>query len=463
MNLKAHLIGGVALSAMLSLGMAAGAQARTRHHQTARGTSASERALRSEVEGLRSEVKALEARLDVQADAQQQSQSQIQAAQTQAQAAQTTAQAAQTQVAAQQSRIETIPTEIKTETAKAAPKPGWWNNTTVGGTVFADASYINNRNDGVKNAQSGADYDIKRAYLAVDHKFNDVFSANFTTDFTYDSTTKATQLYIKKAYLQAHLSDALNIRAGAADTTWIPFVESLYGYRFVEKTFIDDYGYGTSSDWGLHAFGSLLDHHVGYAFSVVDGAGYKVPAIGAANRTDTVDIEGRVNVTYSHFTVAVGGYDGKLGKSSTGTPSFHTAERFDAVAAYTDSRVRVGVEYMWAKYYSDVLQSNPLKTNSSEGVSTFASFNFTPQISVFGRYDWLKPQRDTAPSFTSNYFNIGVDYKPIGPLDFALVYKHDSVLNGLLSTGNGTIGTLTSPALGKGTYDEVGLFTQVKF
>jgi hypothetical protein len=458
------LIGGVALSAMLSIGMAGGAQAKARHHHEAAGPSATERALRAEVDGLRTEVKSLESRLDAQAASQQQTQAQVQAAQSQAQAAQTTAQAAQSQVAAQQTQIETIPGEIQTATAKAAPKPGWWNDTKVGATIFADTSYIRNQNDGVSNKQTGTDYDIKRAYLIIDHRFNDVWSANFTSDFLFDSGSGATQLYIKKAYLQAHLNDAFIVRAGSADTTWIPFVENLYGYRYVEKTMIDSYGYGTSADWGVHVLGSFLDHHLGYQFSVVDGAGYKVPAIGTANRTDTMDVEGRVNATFAHFTVAVGGYDGKLGKSMTGTPTFHTAERFDAVAAYTDSRVRAGVEYMWARYYGgDILQPDPTKTNKAEGVSAFASWNFLPRFSVFGRYDYLKPKEDTQPSFHSNYYNVGVSYKPIGPLDFALVYKHDSVVDGLLSTANGSIGTLNASNIGKGDYDEIGLFTQVKF
>ncbi|HEY2179244.1 MAG TPA: hypothetical protein VGH15_11735, partial [Caulobacteraceae bacterium] len=183
MNVKPTLIGGVALSAIVSIGMAGGAQAKARHHHKAAGPSANERALRAEVDGLQQEVKSLESRLDAQAASQQQTAAQVQAVQSQAQAAQSTAQAAQTQVAAQQNQIETIPTEIQTTVAKAAPKPGWWNNTTVGATIFADTSYIRNQNDGVSNKQTGTDYDIKRAYLIVNHKFNDVFSANFTSDF----------------------------------------------------------------------------------------------------------------------------------------------------------------------------------------------------------------------------------------------------------------------------------------
>ena len=465
MKIKATLSGGIALGAVLAIGMAGGAQAKTsRHHHKPAGPSATERELRSEVDDLKSEVKTLEGRLDAQSQAQQATASQVQAVQSQAQAAQTTAQAAQTQVAAQQSQIETIPAQVETATAKAAPKPGWWNDTTVGGLVFADLSYLRNQNDGVSNKQTGEDYDIKRAYLIVNHRFNSVWSANFTSDFIFDSGSNSTQLFVKKAYLEAKMNDAFTVRAGAADMPWVPFVESLYGYRYVEKTFTDDYGYGMSTDWGVHVFGSLFDHHVGYAFSVIDGSGFKVPATGVANRTDTMDVEGRVNATFDHFTVAVGGYEGKLGKSMTGTPTFHTAERFDAIAAYTDSRVRAGVEYMWARYFGgDILQSDPTKTNKAEGVGAFASWNFMPKFSIFGRYDYLKPKEDTQSDFHSNYYNVGVSYKPIPPLDLALVYKHDSVVDGLLSTANGSIGTNNATNIGKGDYDEVGIFTQVKF
>ncbi|HEY7900643.1 MAG TPA: hypothetical protein VIC25_05605, partial [Caulobacteraceae bacterium] len=230
MTSKASLFGSAALCAVLAIGGAANAKAARRHHAHAGGD---ERALRSEVNDLKEEVRNLESRLDAQAQAQQQSaaqqQAQILAAQSQAQTAQSTAQAAQTQLASAQAQIETIPNQVEAESKKHEPKPGWWNNTTVGGTVFADMSYISNKNDGVKNAQSGVNYDIKRMYLTVNHKFNDVFAANLTTDFTYDSTTKATQLYIKKAYLEAKLFDkALVIRGGSADMPWVPFVESLY-------------------------------------------------------------------------------------------------------------------------------------------------------------------------------------------------------------------------------------------
>jgi len=258
---------------------------------------------------------------------------------------------------------------------------------------------------------------------------------------------------------------------------------------------IDNYSYGTSADWGLHGFGSLWDNHIGYAVSVVDGQGYKVTpqgtiatsesvtctsatstvkttpttpttttscalTPGTSARSHGVDVEGRVNANFGGFTVAVGGYSGHRG-ISYGAPDFNVADRFDAIAAYTSPLFRVGVEYMWADYWNDVGQANPDKTNKSEAVSAFASVNFYRHFSLFGRYDYLKPQEDTAPDYHSNFFNVGVDYKPLDPIDIALVYKHESVLDGVLSTSNGSIGS-TIPGT-KGVYDEIGVFTGLKF
>ncbi len=460
MRTRTALVAGAALGAFIMSGVAA--EAKTTHHKkhVAAAPSKETLELKQEVQDLKTQLQALESRLDAQAQAQQQTLAQAQAAQSTAQTAQSTAQAAATQIQAEQDQIKTIPTQVATATKAAAPKSGWWNETKIGVTMFADAGNITGKTDGAKTAQTGTNYDIKRLYLVVDHKFNDTYSFNFTTDFNYDSgPAAATQLYIKKAFIQAKYSPAFTIRAGAADLPWVPFVEGIYGYRYVEQTLIDRTKFGTSSDWGIHALGTFGNNIFSYQISVIDGEGYKKPAIGTANRTNAVDVEGRLSATYKHVTLAVGGYDGKLGNAVSGVQTFNTAQRLNLLAAYVTPKARIGFEYMYAHYWgSDILQSNPAKTNSSEGYSVFGSWNFTPKLAVFGKYEWVKPKSVTAPTFDDSYFNVGLSYKPIGPLDFALVYKRDEVKNGVLSTGNGSIGGIHN-----GTYDEVGLFTQVKF
>src|SRR5262245_52830734 len=98
-------------------------------------------------------------------------------------------------------------------------------STTVGGKMFVDVTNYDLRNDGVDSAANGFGLDVKRFYLSVTHNFDDVWSVNITSDFNYVSNDSETQIYVKKGYVQAKLSDAFVARAGSADLPWVPFVE----------------------------------------------------------------------------------------------------------------------------------------------------------------------------------------------------------------------------------------------
>lgn len=335
----------------------------------------------------------------------------------------------------------------------AASAPAWFANTTVGGKLYFDVTDVHQKSDGVNTTANGVQTDVKRFYLIVDHKFDNIFSANLTTDFNYVSNDNETQLYIKKAYLQAKLSDAFFVRVGSADLPWVPFVEDIYGYRFVENVLIDRTKYGTSADYGVHIGGTFGKGLLSYAFSAVNGAGYKV-----LKRSDAIDLEGRISlVPIKGLTFAVGGYTGKLGKSTSGpgNSTDHTARRLDALVAYTNSRIRIGAEYFWSKDWNNV--TTPVEDKTT-GFSAFGSFAITPKIAVFGRYDWVNPNKLTNSPLDDDYFNAGVNFQVIKNIDLALVYKRERVDNGLISVSNGTIG-----GVDRGTYDEVGLWGQVKF
>jgi hypothetical protein len=327
-------------------------------------------------------------------------------------------------------------------------------STTVSGKMFADFSHIDLQNDGVDSAANGTGIDVKRFYLGVNHNFDDIWSVNVTTDFNYVSNDSESQLYIKKAYLQAKLSDAFIGRLGSADLPWVPFVEDLYGYRFVENVIIDRLKFGTSADWGLHAGGKVNDGMFNYAVSVVNGAGYKNPT-----RSNSMDFEARVGfMPMQGLTVALGGYSGKLGKDieNSATPTQHTAERGDALVAYVDGPLRLGAEYFHAKDWNQV---TTVAEDKADGYSLWASYNFTPMWGVFARGDEAKTSRDLSSDLKDEYFNVGVVSHPRKNIDLAFVYKHEKVDGGgTVNTSNGLIG-----GLDEGKYDEFGVWGQVAF
>ena len=326
-------------------------------------------------------------------------------------------------------------------------------STIISGKMFADFTHVDLKNDGVDSAANGTGIDVKRFYLGVNHNFDEIWSVNVTTDFNYVSNDSESQVYIKKAYLQAKLSDAFIARAGSADLPWVPFVEDLYGYRFVENVIIDRLKFGTSADWGLHASGKVNDGMFNYAVSVVNGAGYKNPT-----RSNSMDFEARAGyMPVQGLTLAIGGYSGKLGKDVEGaTPTQHTAQRADALAAYVDGPLRLGAEYFHVKDWNQV---TTVAEDKADGYSLWGSYNFTTMWGVFARADQAKTSRDINSNLKDEYFNVGLVSHPRKNIDIAFVYKHDKVDGGgTVSTSNGTIG-----GLNEGKYDEFGVWGQVAF
>ena len=185
------------------------------------------------------------------------------------------------------------------------------------------------------------------------------------------------------------------------------------------------------------------------------------------------------------LTAGVGFYSGHLGQITATNEDFprNTATRLDAAVGVFASGFRAGVEYFNARNYKTVntLTASALGTSSvvntaligpisdkADGISSYASYSLlNNQISVFARFDTAKLSKEVAPSLKDTYFNVGVAYKPLKTLDFALVYKNEKVENGSTSisgadaNGSYTIGGATGSRDGK--FEEIGLYAQWGF
>ena len=222
----------LATSALAAVTLASGPAEAKAHRHSADPRDA-------EIQELRAQVKALTARLDADEAAQQTAAQAAQAAQTQAANAQAAATAAQNQATAalgqsQAAQVQAASAEKAVPPLEKALKSGWFANTTISGKAFLNVSNIHQTSTDLlgrttENVQNGTQTELKRFYIGVDHKFNDVFSANITTDFRYNAngTSKDVLVYVKKAYLQAKLNNAFAVRVGAADLPWVPFVEGI--------------------------------------------------------------------------------------------------------------------------------------------------------------------------------------------------------------------------------------------
>jgi len=337
------------------------------------------------------------------------------------------------------------------------------DNTHVGGTMFFDVSNIDHNEkigaapgrhvDG-HGAVNGTGFDVKRFYLTVDHTFDDVWSANLTTDFNYQSTLSQTSLFVKKAYVQGKFDPLFTVRFGSADMPWIPFVEKAYGYRYVENTITDRSfeggrsgstataggvgAFGNSADWGVHALGATTGNNaINYQVSVVNGRGFR-----NLTRSKSVDTEARFGYSpIEQLILAVGGYTGKRGNDVENGAPTRTATRGDALVAWRDKTWGVGLEYFHSENWDDILKypgsgngvgtAQGTKKDKADGYSLFADWKFYDQFAVFARYDKVDYKYTTLTNIErklkDKYYNAGVSYDVLKNLKLALVYKHNQL------------------------------------
>jgi hypothetical protein len=299
---------------------------------------------------------------------------------------------------------------------------------------------------------TGPGLDVTRFYVGLYHRLDDTWSVKLLPFYTTTAPAGTTPWYIKEAYLQGKFNDWATLRLGTAPEPWVPFVEKIYGYRFVEQTFTEKETIANTADVGGHLFGS--DDLLSYDVAVVNGGGYKNP-----QRTKTVDEEARIGVTpIAGLTFALGAYSGELGQdteaaevTNVGKPR-NTATRLDFLAAWKADGLTVGGEYVHGKNLSPSLIFSTT-TDTEEGYSLFGSYDFTEIYSVFARYDEYKSNADTDPLHQEKYYNAGVAWKSSPTLTWALVYKGDRTVDNLKLDN-------TSDALNT---RQVGVWAMIKF
>jgi hypothetical protein len=319
--------------------------------------------------------------------------------------------------------------------------------------VFADVSTKENKDEatGVKSSDSGVGVDVKRTYFTFTHQFDSVWSAQFQSDIG-DQGARRYDVFVKKAFVEAKLNPMATFRLGSADTPWIPYVEGIYGMRYLEQTITDHLSFGSSAEWGFHVLGASPVW--GYSFTVGNGRGFSNPT-----RSKTVDFEGRLSFTpVKGLNLAVGGYSGKRGQETDAAPAKHTATRGDALIAFNTDRFRIGGEYFQAKNWSNV---TTVATDKSDGFSGWAQVVLNPQWMLFARYDQADPSKDLKPALQFTYYNAGAQWTLNKAFSAALALKQAEVEGGTLGTGNGTIGSTNAKK--KGKYQEIGVFTIYNF
>ena len=173
----------------------------------------------------------------------------------------------------------------------------------IGGNIFFQWSRITQNNTKlVPNS-----FDVTRAYLNFTKKLAGESSMRITLDVKRVSDDVKNQNlfdYLKYAYFQTPLPVSalqfvpfnLNAKVGLQQNAWIDWDEGIMGMRYIMKSFLDDEGVMSSSDFGIGANGKVSlpagVPEIEYNAVLSNGSGYATNE-GDAKKALTV----RVNST----------------------------------------------------------------------------------------------------------------------------------------------------------------------
>lgn len=217
-------------------------------------------------------------------------------------------------------------------------------------------------------------FELERCYLGYEYNFGKGLSAKAVMDV---GQSKQVDDYHRIAYIKnAMLSwkkGGWTLNGGLISTTQFNFQEKFWGYRYIMKSFQDEYKFGSSADLGLsvaYKFGDWLSADA----IIVNGEGYK-----KIQKNDGLNYGLGVTLT------PVKGLQIRLygGLNECGEEGKKDITNFAAFAGYKCGAFSVGAEYnsMWNAAYADKADQY--------GYSIFASAKLSERAELYARFDDL--------------------------------------------------------------------------
>lgn len=283
------------------------------------------------------------------------------------------------------------------------------------GKVFANAHY-----DFTDKANHTA-MEITRAYFGYNYNFTKKVSGVVMMDIGSDANLSVYTAFLKNAYLKWLATDKLTMSLGLAGTKNFSEQEKFWGYRFVAKSFQDQYSFGPSADMGVYA-DYKVNNIIQFDLSINNGEGFKKAQDA---KGDYKYAAGLTLIPIKGLTIR--GYYDLVSIPSNGDTLTGLKESQSTMAGfigYKHEKFRIGAEY------NIQLNNNSIKSNDLSGISTYLTVVINKKFEVFGRYDLLMSKKIKS-SDLNNWNNgkdgstiiAGVNYIPTKNVSVALNYQ----------------------------------------
>ena len=271
---------------------------------------------------------------------------------------------------------------------------------------------------GAENDDRG--FELERSYLGYEYKLNKGLSVKGVMDIGKSNDVSDYQriAYIKNAMV-SWKSGNLTLNGGLISTTQFNFQEKFWGYRYIMKSFQDQYKFGNSADLGISATYKFADWLSADAI-IVNGEGYK-----KVQKNDGLNYGLGTTLTPAKG-LQVRLYGGINESSEQGKENIVNMAAF---VGYKCDKFSIGAEYnkMWNASYKD--------GQDQYGYSVFASAKLDKKTEVYARLDdlcsnddWNKA-KDEQAAILGAQFKLG-KYVKIAPNFRMSMPKADGANNG---------------------------------
>ncbi|MBR6648969.1 MAG: hypothetical protein IKL29_06295 [Bacteroidaceae bacterium] len=256
---------------------------------------------------------------------------------------------------------------------------------------------------GAENDDRG--FELERSYLGYEYKFGNGLSAKAVMDIGKSSDVSDYQriAYVKNAMV-SWKKGRLTLNGGLISTTQFNFQEKFWGYRYIMKSFQDEYKFGSSADLGVSVAYKFADWISADAI-IVNGEGYK-----KIQKNDGLNYGLGVTLT------PVKGFQIRLygGLNESDEEGKKDITNLAAFAGYKHERFTVGAEYnqMWNASYKDGADQNGYSVFASVKVAKFADI-YTRFDDLYSNDDWNIAKDEQAAIFGAQ-FKLG-KYVKIAP------------------------------------------------
>lgn len=279
------------------------------------------------------------------------------------------------------------------------------------------------------NASKTSAFELKRSYFGYAYSFNEKISAKITFDVGSNVGGSAYTTFLKAAQLDWKVSNGVKLSMGLIGLKQFNDQEKFWGHRYLEKSFQDKYGFGSSADLGVSAEFKLLKN-LKANLLIINGEGYK----------KIQDVDGNQKVGGSLVFTPLEGFISKIYLDSQPTTGGDAITSYAFFAGYKANDWRLGAEYNIQN--NATKYASPASGKNLNGISIYATYKLNKKWELFGRFDQLNSNRLIGDLQDWNFDKngdrtiFGVQVAPVKGLKFALNYQGFSSDNSALKTNS---------------------------